>query len=108
VEVGDKQADAEFLGQGMTIVIVGRIALWRLAPRRNVAEEAQGAGRPGAARRGAGPVAAGSGRLPRHRDAGDSHAHERGWQGLAKLCSGSRRWSPATFLLDTRWLHHYI
>ena len=42
--VGHERPHAEFLGQGegLLVVVFGQLALWRVAPRRNLAEEAQG------------------------------------------------------------------
>jgi hypothetical protein len=44
VAVGLERAHAECLGQGEGLAVVGFgvLALWRLAPRGNLAEEAQG------------------------------------------------------------------
>jgi hypothetical protein len=44
VAVGNQRAHLQLLGQGegLAVVISGLHALWRLAPRRNVAEETQG------------------------------------------------------------------
>ena len=40
--VGLERAHAEFLGQGLVVMDLGRLSLRGLAPCRNVAEEAQG------------------------------------------------------------------